>query len=143
MSGVSFGGASAWKVQQVGDIVRAYHWVNDEPAMVLYPARARLNAGAYVICLSSAFLYDDMKYLVRQAATAARVMGMDETSYTINRIGTAIHDGLLDLIKQPPEPQWVKDLERGAAIAEMEVKANGKTIIEREVFEGDRGSVHG
>ncbi len=143
MSAVSFGGQTAWKVQQVGDIVRAYHWVNGEPAMVLYPALARLNAGAYVICLSSAFKYDDMGYLVRQAAIAARVMGMDETKFTIHRIGTAIHDGLLDLIKQPPEPQWVKDLDKGEVFAELEVKADGKTIIEREVFEGDRGNVRG
>jgi len=143
MSAVSFGASRAWKVQQVGDIVRAYHWVSDEPAMVIYPARARLNAGAYVICLSSAFKYDDMRYLVRQAAIAAHVMGMDETSFTINRIGTAIHDGLLDLIKMPPEPQWVKDLDKGAVFAELEIKADGKTIIEREVYEGDRGNVHG
>lgn len=143
MGSVSFGGQTAWKVQQVGDIVRAYHWCNGEPAMVLFPARARLNAGAYVICLSSAFKYDDMVYLVKQAAIAASVMGMDETSYTINRIGTAIHDGLLDLIKQPPEPQWVKDLDKGEVFAELEVKADGKTIIQREVYEGDRGEVRG
>lgn len=143
MSCVSFGGQTAWKVQIVGDICRAYHWVNNEPAMVLFPVRARLNAGAYVICLSSAFKYDDMAYLVKQAAIAASVMGMDETKFTIHRIGTAIHDGLLDLIKQPPEPQWVKDLEKGEVFAELEVKADGKTIIEREVYEGDRGNVRG
>lgn len=143
MGSVSFGGQTAWKVQQVGDIVRAYHWVSDEPAMVLFPARARLNAGAYVICLSSAFKYADLAYLVKQAAIAAGVMGMDETSYTINRIGTAIHDGLLDLIKMPPEPQWVKDMDKGEVFAELEIKADGKTIIEREVFEGDRGDVRG
>lgn len=143
MSEVSFGGERAWKVQQVGDICRAYHWVGDEPAMVLFPVRARLNAGAYVICLSSAFKYDDLAYLVKQAAIAAGVMGMDETSYTINRIGTAIHDGLLDLIVMPPEPAWVKDLDKGEVFAELEIKADGKTIIEREVYEGDRGDVRG
>lgn len=143
MGSVSFGGQTAWKVQQVGDIVRAYHWVSDEPAMVLFPARARLNAGAYVVCLSSAFKYDDLAYLVKQAAIAAGVMGMDETSFTINRIGTAIHDGLLDLIVMPPEPDWHKDLDKGEVFAELEVKADGKTIIEREVYEGDRGDVRG
>jgi hypothetical protein len=141
---VSFGGTSAWKVQQVGDIVRAYHWVSDEPAMVLYPARQRSSeAGAYVICLSSAFKYDDIQYLVKQAAIAADVMGMDQTKQTIHRIGTAIHDGLLDLIKMPPEPQWIKDAEKGAVIAEMEVKKYGKTIMEREVHAGERGNVRG
>lgn len=143
MGSVSFGGQTAWKVQQVGDIVRAYHWCENEPAMVLFPVRARLNAGAYVICLSSAFKYDDLAYLVKQAAIAAGVMGMDETSYTIHRIGEAIHSGLLDLIVMPPEPAWIKDLDKGEVFAELEVKADGKTIIEREVFEGDRGDVRG
>jgi hypothetical protein len=143
MSGVSFGGTTAWKVQQVGDLVRAYHWCENEPAMVIYPARARYNSGAYIICLSSAFKYDDIGYLVQQAAIAARVIGTDETSFSINRIGTVIHDGLLDLIKMPPEPQWVKDRDKGEVFADLEIKADGKTIIEREVREGERGNVHG
>lgn len=144
MSGASFGGTNAWKVQQVGDIVRAYHWVNDEPAMVLYPARQRsAESGAYIICLSSAFKYDNLKYLIQQAAIAARVIGMDETKQTIHRIGTAIHDGLLDLIKMPPEPKWSKDLGKGEVIAELEVRKDGKTVIEREVHAGERGNVHG
>lgn len=140
----SFGGTNAWKVQLVGDLIRAYHWVNDEPAMVIYPARQRSeNAGAFIICLSSAFKYDDLKYLVKQAAIAASVIGMDETRQTIHRIGTAIHDGLLDLIKMPPEPQWHKDLSKGEVIAELEVRKDGKTVIEREVHAGERGGVHG
>lgn len=140
---VSFSAEKAWKVQQVGDLVRSYHWVNDEPAMVLYPVRAKEGAGAYVICLSSAFQYDDMKYLVRQAAIAAGVMGMSETRASIYRIGTVIHDGLLDLIKQPPEPQWRKAMDRGAVIGQLEVKKDGKIMIERDVYEGDRGNVRG
>ena len=144
MAGASFGGTNAWKTQQVGDIVRSYHWVNDEPAMVIYPALARTEAaGAYIICLSSAFKYDDMQYLIQQAAIAAKVIGMDSTQMTIHRIGTAIHDGLHDLIVMPPEPQWNKDLNRGHVVAEMEVKKDGKTIIERDVYSNDRGNVNG
>lgn len=148
MSSVTFGGANAWKTQVVQDIVRSYHWISgdggaSEPAMVLFPVRARLNAGAYVVCLSSAFKYDDMKYLIQQAAIAANVMGMDETKFTIHRIGTAIHDGLLDLIKQPPEPDWIKELSKGAVIGEMEIKKDGVTILEREVREGERGGHRG
>lgn len=140
----SFGGTNAWKVQQVGDIVRAFHWVNDEPAMVIYPAKQRtVEAGAYILCLSSAFKYDDIRYLIQQAAIAAKVIGMDQTKHTIHRIGTAIHDGLLDLIKMPPEPQWHKDLGKGEVIAELEVKKDGKTIVEREVHAGERGNVNG
>lgn len=131
---VMLGGARAWKVQKVGDIIRSYQWVNKEPAMVLYPARRRsLENGAFAICLSAAFKYDDVRYLVQQSIQAAKVMGMDESKYTIHRIGTAIHDGLLDLIKMPPEPTWHKDLDKGDVIAELEIRADGKTIKEHEI----------
>lgn len=112
--------------------------------MVIYPAKQRtVEAGAYIICLSSAFKYADLKYLVQQAAIAAKVIGMDQTKHTIHRIGTAIHDGLLDLIQMPPEPQWHKDLGKGEVIAELEVRKDGKTVVEREVHAGERGNVNG
>lgn len=141
---VTFGSGTAWKVQRVGDVMRSYQWVNGEPAMVLFPVVARtVQAGAYVICLSAAFKYDDVHYLVRQAAIAAKVMGMDDTSFTIHRIGTAIHDGLHDLIIMPPEPNWSKDLEKGGVMGDLEIKANGKVICEREVHTGEQGHFRG
>lgn len=141
---VTFGGGTAWKTQRVGDVIRSYQWVEGEPSMVLFPAVARtVQAGAYCICLSAAFKYDDVKYLVAQSAIAARVMGMDETSFTIHRIGSTIHDGLHDLIIMPPEPVWSKDLEKGGVIAEMEIKADGKVICQREVHAGERGNFRG
>lgn len=141
---VTFGGSTAWKTQKCGDIMRTFQWVNGEPAMVLFPVVARtVQAGAYVICLSAAFKYDDVHYLVRQAAIAAKVMGMDETSYTIHRIGEAIHSGLLDLIVMPPEPIWSRDIDKGHVVAEMEIKANGKVICEREVHAGEQGHFRG
>ena len=141
----TFSQKNAWKHQVVRDIVRAYHWVNGEPAMVIYPLRPRIseNAGAYIICLSSAFKYADIRYLVKQAAIAADVIGMDKTTFTIHRIGTAIHDGLLDLIKMPPEPQWSKDLDKGDVMGELELKKNGRVVMEREVHTGERGGLHG
>ena len=130
---VIFSSATSWKTQKVGDIVRAYHWFNGQPAMVIYPVRKHtLDAGAYVIELSAAFKYEDIPYLIRQSAIAARVMGMDETKFTIHRIGTAIHEGLYDLIVQPPEPLWHKKLHQGPVVAEVEVRANGKTVKECE-----------
>lgn len=142
--GVIFSSATAWKTQQIGDIVRAYHWYDGQPAMVLSPVRKHtLDAGAYVIELSAAFKYNDIPYLVKQSAIAARVMGMDSTRFTIHRIGTAIHDGLLDLIVMPPEPVWHKSLDKGFVTAELEVKKDGKTILEREVFSNERGHARG
>jgi hypothetical protein len=141
---VVFGGNTAWKQQTVGDICRSFQLVEGEPAMVLFPKIPRtVEAGAYVICLSAAFKYDDVHYLVQQSAIAARVMGMDETKFTIHRIGTAIHDGLLDLIVMPPEPVWHKDMDKGGVIGDLEVKRDGKIILEREVRAGERGNVRG
>ena len=131
---VIFSSATSWKTQKVGDIVRAYHWFNGQPAMVLYPVRKHtLDAGAYVIELSAAFKYDDIPYLIRQSAIAAKVMGMDSTRFTIHRIGTAIHDGLYDLVVMVPEPLWHKKLQQGPVIAEIEVKKDGKIVKECEV----------
>ena len=141
---VIFSSATSWKTQKIGDIVRAYHWFNGQPAMVLYPVRKNtLEAGAYVIELSAAFKYEDIHYLIRQSAIAARVMGMGATKSTIHRIGTAIHDGLLSLLVMPPEPVWHKNLNKGHVVAEIEVKKEGKTIIEREVYSNDRGHARG
>ena len=111
--------------------------------MVLYPTRPRIGAGAYIIALSSAFQYDDVRYLVQQAAIAARVMGMDQTVHTIHQIGSAIHDGLLDLIKQPPEPDWIRNATRGEVVGELEVRKDGKVVIEREVYQHEGGNVNG
>ena len=144
MADVYFGGDNAWKVQRVGDIMRAYHWVSGEPAMVIYPMIPRSEGvGAFVVCLSAAFKYDNIRYLVKQSAIAARVIGMDETGHTIRRIGTAIHDGLLDLIKMPPEPQWLKERHKGEVVGEMEIRANGKTVMKREVHENEKGNLDG
>lgn len=111
--------------------------------MVLYPTRPRANAGAYIIALSSAWQYDDMRYLVKQAAIAAKVMGMDVTGHTIHQIGSAIHDGLLDLIKCPPEPNWINEAMRGEVVAEMEVSQNGKVIMEKEIYSNEAGNLNG
>lgn len=145
---VTFGGGTAWKVQRVGDVVRSFQWigtdVGSEPAMILYPAIARdSNAGAYVIGLSAAFKYDDMRYLVQQSAIAAKVMGLKGSRGEIHHIATVIHDGLLDLVLCPPEPVWHRDMDKGECVGELEIKKDGKVVIEREVFSGERAGHRG
>jgi len=143
MGMAQFGGDTAWKVQKLsGNLTRAYHWIGcgdgmSEAAMVLYPTRPRNNAGAYIIALSSAWQYDDVDYLVKQSAIAAGVLGMDVTGQTIHQIGSAIHDGLLDLIKCPPEPRWVDEALRGEVVAELEISQDGKTIMEKEIYSNE------
>lgn len=137
---IELGGAKAWQVKVKGDVVIAYHWVNNEPAMCLYKKGAMMvnRPGSYVIPLESAFKYADSKtgmptpYAVQQAAKAAEVMGFFPDRSTVTRIVDAILDGLIDLIEMPPEPAGLnrKDTD---AVGEILIKVGGKTIKEGEI----------
>lgn len=137
---VQIGGPKAWKVRQNGDIGVSFQWVNDEPAMILFPARRSLpGAGAYVICLSAAFKYADSKtgaptpFLVKASMLAAKQLGFMETdSFAVRKIAEVIVDSLPDLIDMPPEPQQFTQAQQ-QAIGEMSISLDGKVIAEREV----------
>lgn len=137
---VQIGGPKAWKVRQHGDIGVSFQWVNEEPAMILFPARRSLpGSGAYVICLSAAFKYADSKtgaptpFLVQASAMAVKQLGFMETdSFAARKIAEVIVDSLPDLVDMPPEPQQFNQAQQ-QAIGEMSIKVDGKTIAEREV----------
>lgn len=137
---VMIGGAKAWKVRQHGDIGVSFQWINEEPAMVLFPARRSIaGAGAYVICLSAAFRYADSKtgapteYLIRQAVAAASQLGFARTdTFAARKIAGVIVDSLPDLVAMPPEPTGLNAQEQ-AAVGELAIKLDGQTIAEREV----------
>jgi hypothetical protein len=137
---VLIGGPRAWKVRRHGDIGVSFQWVNGDPAMILFPANKALpGAGAYVIPIDSAHKYADSKtgaptpWLARQCITAARQLGFMETDrFAARRIADVIVDSLPDLIDMPPEPQSFNE-QQAAAIGEMSIKLDGKTIAERDV----------
>jgi hypothetical protein len=133
--GIHIGGAGSWKQRTLGDIVLSLQWVNGEPAMLIWPKVKRLaTKGAYAICLSSAYKYTDMKYLIQQAGICAEFIGMDKTGFTVRRIADAILDNLQDLCEMPPE-QMVKTKEPEKAIGDMVLKLNGDVILEKEMTE--------
>lgn len=137
---VQVGGAKAWKVRQHGDIGVSFQWVNEEPAMILFPARRSLpGAGAFVLCLSAAFRYadsvtgDPSPYLVQQSIAIARQLGFSPTdTFACRKIAETIVDSLPDLLGMPPEPQQFTEKQQ-QAIGEMLIKVDGETIAEREV----------
>lgn len=137
---IHLGGKGAWKQRVFGDVVVAFHWVNEEPAMCLYPKFPRMlgNRGAFIVCLSVAHRYAKSngdpiaEYLIPKAIEAARVMGMDETRATVKRIADAILECIPDLVKMPPEPARLAE-PQGRVIGSMALIANGKTIHEEEV----------
>lgn len=137
---VQVGGAKAWKVRQHGDIGVSFQWVNEEPAMIIFPARRSLpGAGAYVIALSAAFKYADPKtggptqYLIVQSFAAAQQLGFMATdTFAERKIANIIVDSLPDLVDMPPEPQLF-NAEQQQAIGEMAIKVDGQTIAEKEI----------
>ena len=136
LGGVMLGGAKARGVRRHGDIVVGYQYVNDEPALVLWPARpGAQKCGAFVVCLSSAFKYDDDDYLVKQAFKACEVMGLFATKQQVYRIATAIHDNLGELVRMKPEQQ---DAPQAVGEGKL-ILPNGKTIdfeMTRDQLEG-------
>lgn len=134
---VMVGGEKAWKVRKHGDIGVSFQWVNEEPAMILFPAakiNAFQNAGAYVIGLSAAYKYADSKtggptpYLVRQAIAAAVQLGFMATdTFAVRKIADVIVDSLPDLCEMPPEPVAMT-LKQAQEIGEILVKVDGRTV---------------
>jgi hypothetical protein len=128
---IKIGGDNARFQRVTGDIVSSYQYVNGEPAMVLWPKRHGFmtKRGAYAICLSAAWKYADMSYLVAAAHDAAQTMGFEESRSTTKRIMDIILDGLEDLVRMPPMPQHMhedgRDLE---SVGEASITIDGREI---------------
>lgn len=136
--GLIVGGPDAWKVRTSGDIVIAFHWVNGEPAMVLWPVRKPLGCVPYCIGLSHAYKYAKntgypTPYCVTQAVAAAQVMGMDTGRETVKRIVEIILDNLEDLVRMPPEPEK-KD--KTAPLGTATLYSEGTKVSEGEITTG-------
>lgn len=136
--GVHIGGKDSYKQFEKGDIVCSLQWVNDEPALILWPKVKRVGSGAFVVCLSSAWKYATSKgyptpYLAHQAVIAAKVMCLEPHTFTIRAIADAIFEHIPDLVDMPPTPEdWTgKQVEE--AVGEMAIKIDGQTVMEREL----------
>jgi len=134
--GLILGGPTAWKVRAKGDIVIAYHWINGEPAMCLYPRVKKLGAAAFVLPLSVAHEYVrpdgyPTREMVVRCAKAAAVMGFGIERFTIRRIADIICDGIEDLVKMPPLPRTLR--KTGKAVGEIRLQHAGKTIAAGEI----------
>ena len=115
----------AHKAHIVGDILAILTWVNDERALVLMPAHRAQGSPWFVVCESAAYKYDDPRYLAKQAAKAATVLGMDETTSTWVRVADIILNYLPDLIRMPAAPEPEKML---SVVGAMHLKEDGKII---------------
>lgn len=99
-------------IRELGDMVLFGSWVmNDdqedtEPCLVLVPRyRPPSSVKPCVIALSSAYLYDNPKYLVRAAKYIAEALGFEDSMTRTHKIADIIHSNLPDLISMPVDPQ--------------------------------------
>lgn len=141
--GMVIGGERAWRRFRKGDIAVALHWVNGEPAMVLFPAhmtesRVR-RIVPFVIPLSVGHEYvasDGHPNLMRalQGATEAAIcLGMQPELSVVHRIIDAIVEAIPDLVAMPPEPTALQQVDQGPAVGELSIKVDGQTVKEIEV----------
>lgn len=99
-------------MRELGDMVMFGTWVmNDdqedtEPCLVILPRyRPPSSVKPCVIALSSAYLYDDPKYLVRAAKYIAECLGFEDSMTRTHKIADMIHSHLPDLVNMPVDPQ--------------------------------------
>lgn len=129
---VILGGPTALAIRRKGDLMISFQHVNGEEAMILYPARPRMGAGGYCICLSAAWKYADEKGLALGAIRAAEVMGFGRYDRSaLFRIKDAILENLPDLVNMKPEPKELA--EEGAKFGEMDLVMDGKVLTTQEV----------
>lgn len=81
----------------------SFQWVNGEPAMCILRHFSGTKS-AFVICLSSAWKYADIAYLVSQSMQAAIHFGMAGEKFAARNIADIILENLGDLVKMKPEP---------------------------------------
>lgn len=140
---IRFGGDTAYKTRKQKDIAIAFHWISfgdytNEPCMVLFPVRARMGAGAYVLPLHKAYTFATSegfasKTLVESATKAANVMAMDVTSMTVHNIADVILDNLPDLVQMPPMPKDWANMVRQSRKGELTVKVGGDKVLQKEI----------
>ena len=142
--GMNWGGVTAWRVFTKGDLVLAFHWVNGEPSMVLFPAKGRMmlrNCVPYCLPLSSAHelvkdgtggFVVDADILWVKASRAAQVMGFEGDFQIVRQVADLILNHLDDLCDMPPEPVVLAGTTGPAPTGEIAVSVGGETVFEGE-----------
>lgn len=93
-----------------GDLVIFGTWIwsadqNDyEPALVIVPRYRRDGFKPCCVALSSAWKYNEPKYLAHAAQIFLGMLGMQDGMSNAHAVASLIHDHLGDLIKMPPNP---------------------------------------
>jgi hypothetical protein len=140
MMGVMLGTETAWKVYRKGDLVASFQWLNDDPAMFIYPVGSlHYKASAFVLPLQSAHKWalndghPNLPHAVPTAANALNAMGMLVTRDAVRRFIDLVLDGIADLIAMPPEPRHhIVETAVAQTLGELRIEAAGRTVVEGE-----------
>jgi len=134
------GGPRAWKVRMTGDIGVSYEWVNHEPCMLLFPVRQGSRVGGCFGVAQNAVIkyvksngHPRVNYAVRMSIEAAQAMGMYPDKSTCKRIIDVIIDGIEELVKMPPEPNWMRTEDVGPPVGELTIREGDRVIVGREI----------
>lgn len=87
------------------DLIIAFQWVNEEPAMCILRKTDTGRKVAFVICLSSAWQYADDAYLVQQSVRATSVLGSPGDKSLARNFCDAVMNNIDELVKMKPEPK--------------------------------------
>lgn len=137
---VMLGGDKAYLTLVKGDLIVSFQWLDDQPAMFMWPKRPRIigNRGAYCMPLNTMHQYVDPQYAAKQAIIAAEVMGMDVTKATLYRIMDVFHESIQELKDMPPKPLGLTKAQLQKAqneeMGQMKVQVDGKVIREETVY---------
>lgn len=121
-----------------GDMVLAGTWIysedkeDTEPALVLLPRyRPPSSVKPCVVGLSSAWKYNDVKYLASAARHIGICLGFEDSMTRAHKIADIIHSHLPDLISMPPDP--VEAIVVGEAT--LNLPSGKKTTLQLTDFE--------
>jgi hypothetical protein len=136
---VALGGEYAHKQFMKGDVVCSLQWINNEPAICLFPRDVNSTfKGAYVICLSALHKYVDSngaptKHMIASSLLIAQQLGFQPGRDICFRLTEIVLDAAEDLVKMPPEPEVLIKANKPESVGEMTLKHGGKIILETEV----------
>lgn len=127
-----------------GDITCIFTWVNDERAMVLVP-HMRKGAPWFIVMESAAYTWDDedarnIPNVVKKAAKACEVLGIEPSPWNCRRIAGLVIDGLPDLIRMPSTPP--AEYHR-ASFGTMELRADGQLLTAEDIKLEKEGATYG
>jgi hypothetical protein len=127
----------AW-VKQKGDITIYGTWFGpsiseSEPCLVLVPTYRRTNHETVrpcVVALSSAYKYDDPRYLLNAAMRLTQFLGLTDSMQSTMKVADAIFDHLDDLVHLPERPSYGQAVGADAVITDDQGRSFEFEILE-------------